>query len=369
MELQTQFNQILLLIKEARLQAYRAANQQLVHLYWQIGGYISHRTQTEDWGKNTVQQLAVFLQRSEPGVKGFSDKNLWRMKQFFETYRDTPILASTRRELHNTEKLASLRRLSGSGKKQPATPSQDTIPDLDNSLLTQLSWTHHRTIFGSCKTPEERAFYIRLSVQDRYSVRELERQLNSSVYERTMLSSQKLTPLVTHLSEPFSAPFKDRYIFEFLQLPRDHSENELQKAIIANLKQFLLEFSRDFAFVGEEVPLQVGSKDFELDLLFFNRAINCLVAIELKVVDFVPEHLGKLNFYLEALDRDVKKPHENPSIGLLLCKAKDDEVVEYTLSRQLSPAMVAEYQLHLPDKKLLQQKLHELFELNKPEEP
>jgi hypothetical protein len=134
-----------------------------------------------------------------------------------------------------------------------------------------------------------------------------------------------------------------------------------------NLKQFLLEFSRDFAFVGEEVPLQVGSKDFELDLLFFNRAINCLVAIELKVVDFVPEHLGKLNFYLEALDRDVKKPHENPSIGLLLCKAKDDEVVEYTLSRQLSPAMVAEYQLHLPDKKLLQQKLHELFALNKPE--
>ena len=173
---------------------------------------------------------------------------------------------------------------------------------------------------------------------------------------------------MTVLNEHFGNTFKDRYIFEFLQLPELHSEKDLQKAIVANLKQFLLEFGNDFAFMGEEYRLQIGNKDFSIDLLFYNRHLNCLVALELKITGFEPEYIGKLNFYLEALDRDIKKPHENPSIGILLCKGKDDEVVEYTMSRNLSPSMIADYQLHLPDKKLLQQKLHELFELNKPEE-
>ena len=157
--------------------------------------------------------------------------------------------------------------------------------------------------------------------------------------------------------------FKDTYLVEFLDLPPTHSEADLQRALIEQLKQFLIELGRDFCFVGSQYPIQVGGRDFALDLLFFNRALNCLVAFELKIVEFEPEHLGKLQFYLEALDRDVKKPHEQPSIGVLLCATKNNEVVEYALSRSMSPALVAEYQTRLPDKKLLQAKLHEFYEL------
>ena len=158
--------------------------------------------------------------------------------------------------------------------------------------------------------------------------------------------------------------FKDSYLVEFLDLPAGHAEADLHRGLLHRLKDFLIELGRDFCFVGSEYPLQVGNRDFALDLLFFHRGLNCLVAIELKVGRFEPEYLGKLGFYLEALDRDVKKPHENPAIGLLLCASKDDEVVEYALSRSLSPALIAEYQTQLPDKKLLQAKLHEFYQLD-----
>lgn len=164
-----------------------------------------------------------------------------------------------------------------------------------------------------------------------------------------------------------ASAFKDAYAVEFLSLPDDHTEADLHRGLLAQLRAFLIELGRDFCFVGTEVPLQVGGRDFALDLLFFHRGLNCLVAIELKVDRFEPEHQGKLNFYLEALDRDVRKPHENPSIGLLLCASKDSEVVEYALSRTLSPALVAEYRTKLPDKKLLAAKLHEFYALSAPE--
>ncbi len=170
--------------------------------------------------------------------------------------------------------------------------------------------------------------------------------------------------------------FRDSYLVEFLQLPPTHAEADLQKGLVSQLKQFLLELGRDFCFVGSEYTLQVGGKDFALDLLFFHRGLNALVAIELKVEEFQPEHLGKLEFYLEALDRDVKKPHEQPAVGVLLCATKNAEVVEYALSRSMSPAVVAEYRTKLPEKALLQAKLHELYQLalspadeNDPPEP
>ncbi|MCD2340159.1 DUF1016 domain-containing protein [Ideonella azotifigens] len=161
-----------------------------------------------------------------------------------------------------------------------------------------------------------------------------------------------------------AAVFKDSYVVEFLDLPESHSEADLHAGLLAQLKKFLVELGRDFCFIGSEVPLQVGRRDFALDLLFFHRGLNCLVAIELKVGRFEPEYVGKLAFYLEALDRDLKKPHENPAIGVLLCASKDDEVVEYALSRTASPALIAEYRAQLPDKAVLQAKLHEFYQLN-----
>lgn len=213
------------------------------------------------------------------------------------------------------------------------------------------------------QTPEEREFYLRLCLRERWGKRELERQLAGALFERTLLAPPIVSPLVTQLYPDATTVFKDTYLLEFLDLPAVHSERDLQRALVANLRDFLLELGADFTFIGEQFRLQVGGRDFALDLLFFHRGLNCLVAFELKIDEFQPEHLGKLQFYLEALDRDIRKPHEGPSIGVLLCATKDSEVVEYALSRTLSPALIAEYQLHLPDKKLLQRKLHEFYAL------
>ncbi len=177
-----------------------------------------------------------------------------------------------------------------------------------------------------------------------------------------MIGNSKLSPAVIESNKDISNTFKDSYVFEFLNLPDPHSESDLQRGLVRQMKNFILELGKDFLFIGEEYKLQVGNSDFYIDLLFYHRGLQCLVAFELKADKFKPDHLGQLNFYLEALDRDVKKPNENPSIGVLLCKDKDSEVVEYALSRSLSPTMVSEYKTQLPDKKILQQKLHELFD-------
>lgn len=230
-------------------------------------------------------------------------------------------------------------------------------------LVTQLPWTHHLLVLSNTEQPEEREFYIRLAIHERWSKRELERQLKSGRFAKTVLNPIKVSPAVTQLHPEAEQVFRDSYALEFLGLPGEHSEADLHGALIRNLGRFLTELGRDFCYVGSEYPVQVGGQDFALDLLFFHRGLNCLVAIELKAIRFEPEHLGKLNFYLEALDRDHRKRHENPAIGRLLCATKDSEVVEYSLSRSLSPAMIAEYETKLPDKKLLQAKLHEFYQM------
>jgi predicted nuclease of restriction endonuclease-like (RecB) superfamily len=317
-----EFSDIIRLIKQSKWNALQAVNTELINLYWNIGQYISERIEQSNWGQSVVQELAEYLSHTEPDLKGFSDKNLWRMKQFYETYKDFPKLSA---------------------------------------LLREISWTNNLLIFSRCKTIEEKEFYLRMVQKENYSKRELDRQISASVFERTMLGNTKLSPVVRVFNQDIINTFKDDYVFEFVGLPDSHSESDLQKGLMNNLKKFILEIGRDFLFVGEEYRLQVGNSDFYIDLLFYHRDLQCLVAFEIKADKFRPEHLGQLNFYLEALDRDVRKSNENPSIGILLCKDKDDAVVEYALSRTLSPAMVSKYQTQLPDKKLLQRKFYELF--------
>jgi predicted nuclease of restriction endonuclease-like (RecB) superfamily len=321
--MENRFTDIIQLIKQSRTNAIRAVNAELINLYWNIGEYISRKIEQSEWGDSVVTELAKFIQTHEPEIKGFSDKNIWRMKQFYETYKDFPKLST---------------------------------------LLREISWSHNLAIFSRCKTAEEREFYLKLSKQESYSFRELERQISASLFERTMIGNSKLSTASRESNHDLSNTFKDSYVFEFLNLPEPHSESELQRGLVRQMKNFILELGKDFLFIGEEYKLQVGNSDFYIDLLFYHRGLQCLVAFELKADKFQPDHLGQLNFYLEALDRDVKKPNENPSIGVLLCKDKDSEVVEYALSRSLSPTMVSEYKTQLPDKKLLQQKLHELFD-------
>ena len=227
--------------------------------------------------------------------------------------------------------------------------------DVVTPLVTQISWTNHLLIMSGCKSDEEREFYIRLCIKEKYS------KLDSGYYERYMLSKDVLLPeSVKRLGEN---PFLDSYVMEFLDLPNEYHENDLRKALIRNMKDFILELGKDFTFIDEEYKVQVGGDDFRIDLLFFHRGLQCLVAIELKIGKFKPEYVSKLDFYLEALDRQVKKENENPSVGLLLCATKNDEVVEYAMSRTMSPMLVSEYKLQLPDKKVLQKKLQELVNI------
>lgn len=230
-----------------------------------------------------------------------------------------------------------------------------------SAALSQISWTNHLAIMSKAKTMEERHFYITLCIKESYSSRELERQINSGYYERYMLSKEKLLP------EPIKGlkenPFFDSYVIEFLDLPKNFKESDLRKGLIQNMKEFILEVGKDFTFIDEEYRVQVGGEDFRIDLLFFHRGLQCLVAFELKIGKFKPEYISKMDFYLEALDRQKKKENENPSVGMILCASKDDEVVEYAMSRTLSPMMVAEYKLQLPDKAVLQKKLQELVNM------
>lgn len=325
--LQTDFTEITQLIVAARARAVQAVNTALIDLYWQVGQTISQKIAQAQWGDGVVAQLAEHLAQTQPGLRGFTARNLFRMRQFFEAYQ-------------GDEKVSLLTR--------------------------QLPWTHNLIILNQSKRPEEREFYLRLAIREQWSKRELERQFKTALFERTVLSPVKVSPLVSQMHPDALRIFKDSYLVEFLGLPQYHAEADLHQGLLQHLKDFLIELGRDFCFVGSQYPLQVGGRDFALDLLFFHRGLNCLVAIELKIGRFEPEYLGKLGFYLEALDRDVKKPHEHAAIGVLLCASKDDEVVEYALSRSLSPALIAEYQTQLPDKALLQAKLHELYLQNAP---
>ena len=321
------FRQVVAMIEAARNHAYQAVNTGLIDLYWRVGELICRRIASDGWGKSTIVSLAAYIRRRDPNARGFSAQNLWRMRQFYETWR-------------------------GEKKLSP--------------LLRELSWTNNLFILGKCKRPEEREFYLRLATREKLPSRQLERQIDGAFFERVVLSPAKLSAPLRELHPQAADIFKDAYVVEFLQLPGGHLEADLHRGLLAKLKQFLIELGRDFCFVGSEYPIQVGGQDFALDLLFFHRGLNCLVAFDLKITRFEPEHLGKMEFYLEALDRDVRKPHERPSIGVLLCATKDNEVVEYSLSRSLSPALIAEYQTALPDKQLLQRKLHEFYQLAMP---
>lgn len=198
-------------------------------------------------------------------------------------------------------------------------------------------------------------------MKENHSARELSRQIDSGYYERYMISKEKLLP------EPIKGlienPFLDSYVIEFLDLPSNFKEDDLRRGLIRNMRDFILEIGRDFTFIDEEYRVQVGGEDYKIDLLFFHRGLQCLVAFELKIGKFKPEYISKMDFYLEALDRQKKKDNENPSVGMILCASKDDEVVEYAMSRTLSPMMGAEYQLQLPDKNVLQKKLQELINM------
>jgi predicted nuclease of restriction endonuclease-like (RecB) superfamily len=251
------FGEIVRLIEASREKALQAVNTALIELYWQVGETISRKIEAAEWGDGVVDELAAYIARTQPGLRGFTRANLFRMRQFYQTYR-------------GEEKVAP--------------------------LVRQLPWTHNLIILGQSRRPEEREFYVRLAIQERWSRRELERQIKAALFERAVLTPAKVSPPVRQMDAAAAGIFKDSYMLEFLELPAGHAEADLHRALLLKLRDFLIELGRDFCFVGSEYPLQVGGPDFALDLLFFHRGLNCLIAIELKVGRFEPEYAGKLGF-------------------------------------------------------------------------
>lgn len=273
----TAVGNLIQIISQSKQNALKKVNEELIHMYWKVGQFLSAESTKATFGDAYIDSIAEEIQSAFPGIKGFNRRGLYRMKKFYEIYKEDEFVST---------------------------------------LLSQISWSNHLAIISKAKTQEERHFYITLCVGENYSARELSRQIDSGYYERYMLSQNKLLP------EPIKGlkenPFLDSYVIEFLDLPSNFREADLRKGLLRNMKDFILEVGKDFTFIDEEFRVQIGGEDYKIDLLFFHRGLQCLVAFELKIGKFKPEYISKMDFYLEALDRQKKKPNENPSVGMMM---------------------------------------------------
>lgn len=294
-------------IRSAQYEALKAVNREMINLYWDIGQIIVTQQQGASWGKSVVEQLAKDLQAEFPGISGFSAANLWRMRLFYESYV-------------NNEKLAP--------------------------LVREIGWTHNLVIVEKCKDDLEREFYIRMTRKFGWTKNVLIHQIENQTYEKTLLNQTNFDKTVpAEIRNQLKLAVKDEYTFDFLELADEHSERQLEQSILTRVEPFLQEMGGRFTFVGSQYRLEVGDKEFFIDLLLYHRQLKCLVAIELKTGEFLPEYVGKMQFYLAALDDLSRLPDENLSIGIILCKSKDKTIVEYALRESNKPIGVATYQI------------------------
>lgn len=292
-------------IREAQSSALKSVNKQLISLYWDLGRRIVEKQDNEKWGDAVIEKLALDLKKDFPGTKGFSARNLWRMRDLYVSY--------------------------SSNEKLPA-------------LLAEISWTHNVAILEKCEDPLEREFYIRMSRKYAWSYRALMNHIENQTYEKTLLGQTNFdVTLPAHIQDQARLLVKDEYTFGFLELDDEFSERQLENALIAKVDEFLKEMGSIFAFIGRQYRLEVSDKEYFIDILLYHRYLKCLIAIELKIGEFVPEYVGKMQFYLAALDSQEKIAGENPSIGIILCKTKDRTIVEYALRESQKPIGVAGY--------------------------
>ena len=294
-------------ILSAQYEALKAVNKELIALYWDLGKMIVERQEEEGWGKSVVERLAKDLQKEFPGIKGFSERNLWNMRIFYITYK-------------NSKKL------------QP--------------LVAEISWTKNVVIMGKCKDDLEREFYIKMTKKFGWTKNVLIHQIESHAYERFLLNQTNFDQaLPEKYSHQAKLAVKDEYTFDFLELGEEHSERELELALINNIRRFLIEMGGYFTFIGNQYRLEVGGDEFFVDLLLYHRKLRSLVAIELKIGEFKPEYAGKMQFYLSVLNDTIRLAEENPSIGIILCKEKNRIIVEYALKDITQPIGVSTYRI------------------------
>ncbi|MBO1063468.1 MULTISPECIES: PDDEXK nuclease domain-containing protein [Nostocales] len=294
-------------IRAAQYDALKAVNREMINLYWDIGKMIVSRQQNVNWGKSVVEELAKDLQAEFPGISGFSTRNIWRMRDFYLTYH-----------------------------------SQEILPP----MVAEIGWTHNIVILEKCKDDLEREFYIKMTRKFGWTKNVLVHQIENQTYQKTLLNQTNFDQTVpTEIRNQLKLAVKDEYTFDFLELADEHSERQLEQAILTRVEPFLQEMGGLFAFIGSQYRLEVDDEEYFIDILLYHRRLKCLVAIELKIGKFLPEYVGKMQFYLSVLDNTVKLPDENPSIGIILCKSKQRTIVEYALKDSNKPIGVSTYQI------------------------
>jgi predicted nuclease of restriction endonuclease-like (RecB) superfamily len=364
----TEFQQIQGIISLHRSQALQTVNNENLLAAWEVGAFVSDRLKNSAWGSKTVMQLSEYLRSQDPTLRGYSSRNIYNMVAFYEAYSSTQFIEYQEKFRLSEFVPSKTAQIENAKIIQPAAELivQTLSAQLPNFLnLTTLS--NHFEILNACKTIEERIFYVLYSHKERLNARELQRCLKNNTFASLMGDKHNISKGLKNIYPQAAAMLKDKIFVDFLGLPQKYSEKRLQNSILDNLKDFVLELGKDFLFYDKEYPLQVGNSTFKVDLLFFHRGLQCLVAIELKTGKFKPEYIGQLEFYLEALDRDVRRSNENPSIGILLCQEADRSVVEYAMSRSLSPTMITEYERQLIPKEVLQRSLEEFLRFLNPE--
>jgi predicted nuclease of restriction endonuclease-like (RecB) superfamily len=306
-------------VRQVQLQAAVAVNQELLRFYWALGAEIIERQKNTDWGSGFLQQLSKDLMAEFPGMKGFSLRNIKYIRQWFLFY-------------------------SGAAPIGQQAVAQLEAPPV--ALITQIPWGHNLAIISKCQHVDEALYYVRSTIAHGWSRSVLIHQLESGLWQREGKAVSNFTEVLpAPQSDLATQTLKDPYVFDFLTLTKDYNERELEAGLIEHITHFLLELGAGFAYIGRQVSLQVGARDFFLDLLFYHTRLHAYVVVELKTGDFEPEHAGKLNFYLRAVDAQLRGDGDNPSIGILLCKSRDRTVVEYALSDIHKPIGVSEYQL------------------------
>ena len=365
-----QFDEVINIILQHQGRASRAVNEETLLMAWNVGGYVSHKLKSEEWGSKVVTQLSEYIRTKQPKLKGYSRSSIYNMVLFYEEYSSERFLSTASQYLSKEfvqPKTAQINNPSLTQTNQGTTvfPMQIVQPKIGQfpKLLTLTTLTNHIEILCRCKSSEERLFYILYAHKEHLVKRELQRSITNQTYTTLLGDKKNMSKglLQTYPNAP--VVFKDTLFVDFLGLPQKHSETKLKKGLIEHMKQFILELGKDFIFMDQEYNLNVGASTFKADLLFFHRGLQALVAVELKKTKFHPRDLGQLEFYLEALDRDVKRSNENPSIGILLCPDADKMVVEYAMSRSMSPTLITEYKRILIPQERMQEQLNEYCNL------
>lgn len=366
-----QFGEVIDIILRHKSRASRAVNEELLLTAWHVGGYVSAKLRSEEWGSKVVSQLSEYIRSRRPDIKGYSRRNIYNMVMFYDEYSSETFSATVEKYLNPEFVQPTTAQIATSLPTQEAavivqTPSAQLVRSTSGQMpqileLTTLS--NHIEILCRCKSTEERMFYILYAHKEHLSFKEMQRCISNQTYTALLGSKGNMSKGLLEAYPNASVMFKDTLFVDFLDLPKKHSESKLRNGLVEHMKQFILELGKDFIFMDQEYRLNIGASTFKADLLFFHRGLQALVAVELKKTKFHPRDLGQLEFYLEALDRDVKRSNENPSIGIILCPEADRVVVEYAMSRSMSPTMIAEYKRILIPQERMQQQLNEFCHL------